>query len=142
MGLFDNILGKKDKDEAIVLEPVSGGYVIKGQHARSSRFNKAHVFFNLATPLKDEQDRVKELIKEFNLEGDLEPGAIITASYETIPDIDEYIAQNEMPESLNAFLMARAMLNGLARGQAEMTRLTVNHFNIKGIKGILILKES
>jgi hypothetical protein len=142
MGLF-NRKGKKDKVEEIVLEQCKGGYILKGlKPARSPRISSVWVFCSSATPLKDEREMLKGIIKEFNLAGDIAPEAIISVVYEVVPDIDGYLSTQEMPESLNAFIMTRAMMKGLARSQAEMGRLAVNPFNVKGVKGVLVLKET
>ena len=140
MGIIDSIKGKKKKGEDIVPEPSDGGYTLKG--ARGSRITSVYVFFNSTTPLGNERELLAGIIEEFGLASEAMPDAPISVKYEEIPGIDEYIAKGEMPESLNAFIMARAMLKGLARSQAEMSRLAVNPFNVKGVKGVLVLKEA
>ncbi len=143
MGLFDNILGKKGKSDDMALEPRDGGYILKGnRHAVAPDITRASVFVNQAAPPEDEPELIKSLVTEFNLGERLAPDALIIASYEAMPDIDEYLSTREIPESLNAFIMARAMLKGLARGQAEMGKLAVNPFNVRGIKGVIVLKEA
>lgn len=134
--------GNKGKNEDILLEPCGGGYVLKNYRARAPNINKVCVFFNSLTPIAGEPEVLKDLIKEYGLADRLAEGTLITTAYETIPDIGEYITVREMPESLNAFLMARAMMNGLARSQAEMSKLAVNPFDVKGVKGVLVLKEA
>lgn len=138
MGIFDNILGKKSPGEEMAIERCAGGYVIKNQ-ARAPKFDRVCVFFS--SPVINEEDVLSGLAREYGFAKSLAPGALITTVHEAIPDIDEYLGTEDMPESLNAFLMARAMLNGLARSQAEMGKLTVNPFNHKGIKGVLVYKE-
>lgn len=142
MGLFDGILGKKGVQENMAIEPCKGGYTLKGGQAKSPRISGVYVLFNGKEPLKDEQEMLIGLMREFGVAGALAPGAVISAAYELIPEIDEYLATRDMPESLNAFLMARAMMCGLARGQAEMSRLAIDPFNFKGMKGVLIQKEA
>lgn len=142
MGIFDNVMGKKGKNEDIMLEPRDGGYVLKNNRARTPNIDKVYVLFSSNVPLPDEPKVLKDLIKEQGLADRLAEGAVINTAYEAIPDIDEYLSTRDMPESLNAFLMARAMLKGLARSQAEMGKLAVNPFDVDGVKGVLVLKES
>jgi hypothetical protein len=142
MGLFDSVMGKKSKNDGIVLEPRDGGYGLKNYRARAPDINKVCVFFNSTAPIPGEPEVLKDLIKEQGVADRLAEGTLITTAYEAIPDIDEYLSTQEMPESLNAFIMTRAMMKGLARSQAEMGRLAVNPFNVKGIKGVLVLKEA
>lgn len=138
MGILDGIKGKKGDE--MILEPREGGYALKG--GQGSRIIRVCVFFSPATPLTDERELLAGIINDFKLTGDIAPGALISAKYEAVPGIDEYIARGEMPESLNAYLMARAMLEGLARGQSEMAKLAVNPVNYRGHKGILVYKEA
>jgi hypothetical protein len=142
MGLFDGVMGKKGKNEDIMLELRDGGYVLKNHRARVPSINKVCVFFNLPAPIPGESEVLKDLIKEQGVADRLAEGALIITAYEAIPDIDEYLRTQEMPESLNAFIMTRAMLKGLARSQAEMGKLAVNPFDVKGVKGVLVLKEA
>jgi hypothetical protein len=142
MGLFDGIMGKKGKNDDMVLEPRDGGYVLKNHRASAPDINKVCVFFSSAPPLEEEPELLKSLIKEFHVGDRLAHDALITTAYEAIPGIDEYLATREMPESLNAFIMTRAMLSGLAHGPAEMGRLAVNPFDVKGARGVLVLKEA
>jgi hypothetical protein len=141
MGVFDSILGKKGRDDDVTMEPCEGGYTLKGTRLKAPRISSVYIYFNSTTPLKDEPDVLKGIIMENGVAQSIAPGALIAAGYESIPDIDDYLVSNEMPESLNAFIMARAMMSGLARNQAEMCKLAVNPFDFKGIKGVLILKE-
>lgn len=142
MGLFDGVMGKKGKDDGIVLEKRNEGYVLNDSKARAPDVKMACAFINSAEPPEDEAGLVKSLVKEFGLAEKLFPDTPIVTSYGAMPDIDEYLNTREMPDSLNAFIMARAMLNGLARGPAEMGKLAVNPFNVRGIKGVLVLKEA
>ncbi len=143
MGLFDSFLGKKGVSEGVALEPREGGYVLKGSgRAAAPGISGVCVFFNSAAPAEDEPELLKILVKEFNLVEKLAPDVLIMTAYEAMPDIDEYLSTREMPESLNAFIMTRAMMRGLARSQAEMGKLAVNPFNVKGVKGVLVLKEA
>ncbi len=125
-----------------MLEPYGGGYLLKNYRARTPNIDKVCVFFNAPAPFEGEPELLKDLIKEHGVPDRLVEGTLITTAYEAIPDIDEYLSTREMPESLNAFLMARAILKGLARSQAEMGKLAVNPFNVKGVKGVLVLKEA
>jgi hypothetical protein len=142
MGLFDGIMGKNSKKDDMVLEPRDGGYVLKNHRARAPDISKVCVFFSSAAPLEEEPELLKSLIKEFHVGDRLAPDALITTAYGAIPGIDEYLRTREVPESLNAFIMSRAMLSGLARGPAEMGRLAVDPFDMKGVKGVLVLKEA
>jgi len=129
--------------EGVALERRDGGYVLKGhRNAVAPGVSRVCVFFSSASPLKEEPELLKSLVKELNVWERLAPDALIITAYEAMPDIDEYLSTQEMPESLNAFIMARAMMMGLARSQAEMGRLAVNPFNVKGVKGVLVLKEA
>ncbi len=142
MGLFDGLLGKKDTGD-IVLEPVKGGYVLKGgPQAKAPGISGVYVFFNGKGPIGNEPAVLADILKEFNVPGKLAPGALIKTAYEDIPGIDEYVATQEMPESLNAFFMARAMMAGMARSAVEMSKLALHPFDHKGVKGVLILKEA
>lgn len=141
MGLFDGILGKKETGDNMVLEPCEEGYRLKQGYAQTPRIIRVHVFFQGTGPLTNEQDVLKEIIKKFDIASGLAPDALITVDHETMPEIDEYLSAGEIPESLNAFLMSRAMIKGLARGPAEMGKLAIYPFNIKDVKGVLILKE-
>ncbi len=140
MGIMDILKGKKNGGEDIVLEPSDGGYALKG--ARGSRVTGLFVFFDLTAPPGNERELLEGIIGEFSLAKEARPDAPISVNYGAIPGIDEYIAKGEIPESLNAFIMARAMMAGLARSQAEMGKLAVNPFNVKGVKGVLIEKEA
>lgn len=142
MGLFDGILGKRGAQDNIVLEPCKGGYTVKGVQAKTQKVSAVSAFFNGSETLKDERDVLLGLIKELDVAETLAPGAVISTAYETLPDIDEFVATQEMPDSLNTFLMSRAMMLGLARSRSEMARLAIEPFNYKGIKGVLILKEA
>jgi hypothetical protein len=142
MGLFDGVMGKKGKKEDIMLEPRDGGYVFKNHRARVPGINKVCVFFNSPAPIPGESEVLKDLIKGQGVADRLAEETLITTAYEAIPDIDEYLRTQEMPESLNAFIMTRAMMKGLARSQAEMRKLAVYPFGEKGVKGVLILKEA
>ncbi len=139
MGIFDNILGKNSPGDDMAIEPCAGGYTIKNISAKAPKFDRACVFFS--SPVADERDVVIGLAREYGFAKSLAPDALITTVHGAIPDIDEYLMTGEMPENLNAYLMARAMLNGLARGQAEMGKLAVNPFNYRGVKGVLVYKE-
>jgi hypothetical protein len=143
MGIIDLFKGKKDKDDDLIIEKSDSGYVLKGQKSTASpRVKRVHILVSSAKPLADERELVMGLIKEFGLAPEIAPEAPISIKYEIIPDIDEYIAKGEMPESLNSFLMARALLEGLARGPAEMAKLAVDPFDHKGHKGVLVCKEA
>ena len=141
MGLFDKMLGRKDSSDNIVLEPLNGGYVVKGTQSRAPGVNKVCVFFSVSEPVNEEPRVVKSLIDEYAVTGNLAPGAAILTAYEAIPGIDDYLSKQEMPEELNAFLMSRAMMKGLARSQAEMSKLAINSFQIDGVKGVLVQRE-
>ncbi len=142
MGLLDNIKGRKGKNEDLVLEPRDDGYALKGQRARSPGVTKICFFFNSAGPLKDEPELLKSLIKELHVEDKIARDAIITAVYEAMPDIDQYLSTRVVPDSLNAFIMTRAFMKGLARSQAEMGRLAVDPFDVKGVKGVVVMVEA
>ncbi len=141
MGLFDKMLGKKDSSDNIILEPLNGGYVVKGTQSKAPGVNKVCVFFSASEPVKEEPQVVKNLIDEYAVTRSLAPGAAIITAYETIPGIDDFMTGQEMPEELNAFLMSRAMMKGLARSQAEMSKLAINAFQVNGVKGVLVQKE-
>jgi len=140
MGIFDGRTGKKEKSDEMILEPHEGGYKRKGGHG--SRISRVCVYFDQATPLEDERELLRSIIKESGLSNDIAPGALISTKYDAVPGINEYIARGEMPESLNAYVMAQAMLEGLARGQADMAKLAVNPVNYRGHKGVLVYKEA
>jgi hypothetical protein len=139
MGLFNK--GKDDKNEETVLVPTDGGYSIKGKKAGSPGIGKVCVFFSADAPIKDEQAVLKSLVDEYGIRNKLSDGANIITAYETIPGIDTFLSSREMPEELNAFLMSRAMLKGLARSQSEMGKLIVNPFQVNSVKGVLVQKE-
>jgi hypothetical protein len=139
MGIIDIFKNKKDED--VVLEPSNGGYTWKSDKGSSS-ISRAGVFFCATAPLKDEQEMLKGIIKGSGQASALAPGAVITVAYEELPGIDEFIATDEMPDSLNTFLMSRVMMAGLARGPQEMAKLAISPFNYRGVKGVLVLKEA
>jgi hypothetical protein len=141
MGLLNNILGKKEKSEELVLEPSNGGYSVKGYRANAPSIGRVCVFFSASAPAKEEQAIVKSLMGEYGFGKKLAEGAQIITAYETIPGIDGYLSSGEIPEELNAFLMSRAMLKSLAHSQAEMGKLIVNPFLLSGMKGVLVQKE-
>lgn len=141
MGLFDVFKGKKDKGSVVVLESAPGGYALKFGNG-SSGISRACIYFSLSSPLEDEQDMVEGIIKELDASIAPAAGAIISTAYEILPDIDEFVATREIPDTLNTFLMSRAMMLGLARGPAEMAKLAIEPFNYNGIKGVIILKEA
>lgn len=141
MGLFDKMLGRKDSSDNIILEPLNGGYVVKGIQSKAPGVNKVCVFFSAMEQVKEEPQIVKNLIDEYAAASGLAPGAAIITAYETIPGIDDFLAGQEMPEELNAFLMSRAMMKGLAHSQSEMSKLAINAFQVDGVKGVLVLKE-
>ncbi len=141
MGLFDGILGKKGTGDNIVLEPCEEGYVLKQGSAQTPRIKRVHVIFQGTGPLNNERDVLKDIIKQFDIASGLATDSLITVDHETMPEIDEYLSAGEIPESLNAFLMSRAMIKGLARGPAEMGKLAIYPFNVNGVKGVLMLKE-
>ena len=140
MGIIDIFKGKKDKGEDIALEPSDGGYIVKGVSGKG--VSAASVFFDDREPVKDVPETLLGLIGEFGLAAKLAPDMKITIATEALPGIDEFIATQEMPDSLNTFLMSRVMLTGLARGPAEMAKLAISPFDHKGAKGVLILKEA
>ncbi len=113
-----------------------------GRPARAPSVSSVYVFFDGSGPLENEREVLAGIIKEFDVARKLMPEARIATAYETLPDIDEYVATQEMPESLNAFFMARAMMAGIARSGAEMSKLALQPFDRKGVKGVLILKEA
>jgi hypothetical protein len=139
MGLFNR--GKGDKAEETVIEPSDGGYAVKRKKAGSPGIGKVCVFFSATAPAKEEQAVIKSLVDEYDIANKLADGVNIMTAYETIPGMDAFLKSREIPEELNAFLMSRAMLKGLARSQAEMGKLVVNPFEINNIKGVLVQKE-
>jgi hypothetical protein len=139
MGLFNR--GKSDKNEETVLEHSDKGYLIKGKKAGAPSIGKVCVFFNASAPVKEEPAILRRLVDEQGLANKLADGVIITTAYETIPGIDAFLSSREIPEELNAFLMSRAMMNDLAKSQAEMSKLAVDPFNVNNIKGVLVQKE-
>jgi len=139
--LLNNILGKKEKSEEFILEPLNGGYSIKGFRANAPSIGRVCVFFSANAPASEEQAIIESLMGEYGFGKKLAEGAQIIMVYETIPGIDSYLSSGEMPEELNAFLMSRAMLKGLAHNQAEMGKLIVNPFLVNGTKGVLVQKE-
>jgi hypothetical protein len=142
MGLFDKIMGKRQAEDGVSLEPCDGGYRLTGGHTGSPKFGKVGVFFSSDAPLKDEAELLKGILLEQDVASGLASGSVIMVVYGPIPDIDGFAATMEMSEGLNAFLMARAMLSGLARGPAEMAMLAVSPFNYKGVNGVIIKKET
>jgi len=98
--------------------------------------------FSLPAPLEDEPELVKGIIMELDATMAPATGAVISTAYETLPDVDEFVATREMPDSLNTFLMSRVMLLGIARGPAGMAKLAIEPFSYNGIKGVIILKEA
>jgi hypothetical protein len=141
MGLFDNIRGKKNGESELILERSGGGYRLKGTRAKAPRIGMVCVFFSVPAP-EAEAEALKSLIGEFGLADTLAADAVILTDSEPIPGIDEYLKTREMPEALNAFLMSRAMLKGLARNQAEMGKLGVDPFEVMGTKGVLVQKDA
>ncbi len=141
MGLFDVFKGRKDKGDGVVLEPADGGYTLKSGTG-SSKVSRACVFVSSTAPVEDEPELIKSVLQGLDASISPAPGAAITTAYETLPDIDEFVATREMPDSLNTFLMSRAMMLGLARGPAEMAKLAIEPFIYNGIKGVIILKEA
>jgi hypothetical protein len=143
MGIFDNILGKKEAIEALTVEPADGGFTIKPlKKTEASKISRMEIMFNSATPPYTENELIKDVISEAGLSNLLLPGVLITTSYEVIPGVKEFLGTNEMPEDLNAFVMARAMMKGIARGPIEMGKIQVNSFQIKDTMGVIILKEA
>lgn len=142
MGIIDIFKGKKGKGEAIVLEPSEGGFTVQGTAAKEPGISAAMVFFDAGEPVEDEHEVLLGLIDEFSLASKLVPGTKISIAHEILPEIDEFIDTQEMPDSLNTFLMSRVMLAGLARGPAEMAKLAISPFDHKGVKGVLVLKEA
>jgi len=141
MGLLDVFKGKKDKGDGIVLEPAPGGYTLVSGTG-PSKICQACVFFSLPAPLEDEPELVKGIIMDLDATIAPATGAVISTAYETLPDVDEFVATREMPDSLNTFLMSRVMLLGIARGPAGMAKLAIEPFSYNGIKGVIILKEA
>jgi hypothetical protein len=142
MGIFDNILGKKGGNEQLQVEPVNGGYSIKSlKETGASKVNRVDIMLNTAKPLYDEPQLIKDVISDAGIENTLASGVFITTSYERIPGIKEFMDNKEMPEDLNAFVMARAMMKGIARGPIEMSKIQVNPFQINDTMGIIVLKE-
>lgn len=142
MGIFNNILGKKGGNEELRVEPANGGYSIKSlKTAGTSKVNRVDIMFNTSKPLYAEPELIKDVISEAGIENKLAADVLITTSYEAIPGIKEFIDTNEMPEDLNAFVMARAMMKGIARGPIEMGKIQVDPFQIKDTMGVIILKE-
>lgn len=142
MGFIDNILGKKAENVDMKLEPANGGYTLAyDKKPGNGNVGRVCVLFNAQSPPYAEADVLKDLIKEHGLENRFVPNAFITTAYENIPEMDEYLNTQEIPESLNAFLMSRAMMEGIARGPAEMGKISVNPFRVKGTNGVLVLKE-
>lgn len=141
MGLFDVFKGRKDKGDAVVLEPANGGYTIKSSTG-SAKISRVCVIYSSTAPAEDEPELIKGALQGLDISLAPAPGAAITTAYETLPDIDEFIATREMPDSLNTFLMSRVMMLGLARGPAEMAKLAIEPFSYLGLKGVVILKEA
>jgi hypothetical protein len=139
MGLFNR--GKSDKNEETVLEHSGNGYLIIGKKAGTPSIGKVCVFFSANAPVAEEQTILRRLVDEQGLASKLADGVIITTAYETIPGIDAFLSSREIPEEMNAFLMSRAMMNDLAKSQAEMGKLAVDPFKVNNVKGVLVQKE-
>jgi hypothetical protein len=142
MGIFNNILGKKSGNEELRVEPANGGYSIRSHKAAgASKVNRVDIMFNASKPLYAEPELIKDVISDTGIENTLATDVFITTSYEVIPSIKDFIDTNEMPEDLNAFVMARAMMKGIARGPIELGKIQVEPFQIKDTMGVIILKE-
>lgn len=143
MGIFDSILGKNEAIEALTVESINGGFTIKPlKKTDSSKISRMDIMFNTAKPPYAEPELIRDAISEANVSKILLPEVLITTSYEVIPGVKEFLGTNEMPEDLNAFVMARAMMKGIARGPIEMGKIQVNSFQIKDTMGVIILKEA
>lgn len=141
MGLFDVFKGGKDKGRVVVLEPVNGGYMLKS-NTGSATISRVCVLYSSTAPVEDEPELIKGVLQGLDASIAPSPGAAIATAYETLPDIDEFVATREMPDNLNTFLMSRALMLGLARGPAEMAKLAIEPFSYMGVKGVVILKEA
>ena len=143
MGIFDSILGKNEAIEKLTVEPANGGFTIKPlKKTDASKISRMDIMFNSTTPPCAEPELIRDVISEANILNILLPDVLITTSYEVIPGVKEFLSTNEMPEDLNAFVMARAMMKGIARGPIEMGKIQVNSFEIKDTMGVIILKEA
>jgi hypothetical protein len=143
MGIFDSILGKKEATEELKVEPADGGFTIKPlKKTDVSKISRMDIMFNSAKPPYAEPELIKDAISEANVLPILLPEVLITTSYEIIPGVEEFLSTNKMAEDLNAFVMARAMMKGIARGPIEMGKIQVNSFQIKDTMGVIILKEA
>lgn len=141
MGIFDGILGKKEG--GLEIEKTSSGYAVKPlKKTEHSKVNRVDIVFNCAAAPYAEHEAIKDIVANAGIADTFTPDVLVTTSYEVIPSIMEYMATNEMPEDLNAFVMAKAMMKGIARGPIEMSKIQVNSFQIKDTMGIIILKEA
>jgi hypothetical protein len=141
MGLFDVFKGGKDKGRVVVLKPANGGYTLESGTG-SNKISRVCVLYSSTAPVEDEPELIKGVLRGLDASIAPAPGAAITTAHETLPDIDEFVATREMPDSLNTFLMSRVMMLGLARGPAEMAKLAIEPFSYMGVKGVAILKET
>ena len=143
MGIFDSILGKKDESGEIKVVPSDGSFTIQSlKKTEASKISRVDIMFNTAQQPDKEPSLIRDVLEWNDLIGQLLPDVVITTTYGTIPGIKEFIASKVMPEDLNAFVMARAMLKGIASGPTQMGKIQVNSFSFKDITGLVILKEA
>jgi hypothetical protein len=142
MGIFDRLLGGKNWDEKSGIEPEIRGEAPKSSKKTIARkVNRIEICFNSTSPPYSEPEVIKDLIRYFGLADSLTTDVYITTSYGHISGVAEYLSSREMPDELQAFVMARAMIIGMVHDPKEMNKIRVTPFHVSNTLGILIIKE-
>lgn len=142
MGIFDRLFGMKKRDEKSGME-----YEIRGDAPKSSKktsarkVNRIEICFNSTSAPYSEPEVIKDLIRYFDLADSLTTDIYITTSYGHISGVAEYLNSQEMPDELQAFVMARTMIIGMVHDPKEMNKIRVNPFQVSDTLGILIIKD-